>query len=243
MMETGEVKQYTKYGVGEILLVTVGILIALQINNWNSSKILKQKEIIILQQIKNELQLTLDTEINPAKAYYQKQDTLLKRVVKFYKNPDLDSPPGYNFGHSEILTLEDSLPDIFNVLFEWHFVINTSAFENLKSVGMDQITNDSLRVKISTIYSNVYPQILLTSQRVIHFLEDQLRPLINDHYKLLQYRTQHDLDYFRSNHPFINRINWLHRDRSWVLKTLNESIPRIEILMKEIDQELKRLES
>lgn len=29
--------QYLKYALGEILLVVVGILIALQINNWNQS--------------------------------------------------------------------------------------------------------------------------------------------------------------------------------------------------------------
>ena len=34
----GPVKKYLLYAVGEIFLVVIGILIALQINNWNQSR-------------------------------------------------------------------------------------------------------------------------------------------------------------------------------------------------------------
>ena len=33
-METGKTTRYFKYAIGEIFLVVIGILIALQINNW-----------------------------------------------------------------------------------------------------------------------------------------------------------------------------------------------------------------
>jgi hypothetical protein len=36
-METGKTSKYLKYAIGEIILVVIGILIALQINNWNES--------------------------------------------------------------------------------------------------------------------------------------------------------------------------------------------------------------
>ena len=35
MLSGGKVKNYLLYAVGEILLVVIGILFALQINNWN----------------------------------------------------------------------------------------------------------------------------------------------------------------------------------------------------------------
>ena len=38
LMETGKTSKYLKYAIGEILLVVIGILIALQINNWNEQK-------------------------------------------------------------------------------------------------------------------------------------------------------------------------------------------------------------
>ena len=37
-METGKTGKYFKYAIGEIILVVIGILIALSINNWNESR-------------------------------------------------------------------------------------------------------------------------------------------------------------------------------------------------------------
>ena len=38
LMETGKTGTYLKYAIGEIILVVIGILIALQINNWNENR-------------------------------------------------------------------------------------------------------------------------------------------------------------------------------------------------------------
>lgn len=37
-MENNKTGKYLKYAVGEIVLVVIGILIALQINNWNETR-------------------------------------------------------------------------------------------------------------------------------------------------------------------------------------------------------------
>ncbi|MGB5203859.1 MAG: DUF6090 family protein, partial [Eudoraea sp.] len=38
LLTENKIGQYLKYAIGEILLVVIGILIALQINNWNEVK-------------------------------------------------------------------------------------------------------------------------------------------------------------------------------------------------------------
>ena len=43
--------KYFKYAIGEILLVVIGILIALQINNWNEKRKLKAEEKEVIQQL------------------------------------------------------------------------------------------------------------------------------------------------------------------------------------------------
>jgi hypothetical protein len=63
-METGKTGRYFKYAIGEIVLVVIGILIALQINNWNENRINKQSEKLILNELHKEFisnKIQLDT--------------------------------------------------------------------------------------------------------------------------------------------------------------------------------------
>jgi len=48
-------KKYSTYAIGEILLVMIGILLALQINNWNSKRIEKREEISSYKNIKRQI--------------------------------------------------------------------------------------------------------------------------------------------------------------------------------------------
>ena len=57
-MEQNKTGKYFKYAIGEILLVVIGILIALQINNWNEQRKTRQSE----QEILNNLKPTEPTE-------------------------------------------------------------------------------------------------------------------------------------------------------------------------------------
>ena len=50
-METGKTTKYFKYAIGEIILVVIGILIALQINNWNENRKAKTNEIVLVKQL------------------------------------------------------------------------------------------------------------------------------------------------------------------------------------------------
>ena len=43
LLTEGKTTKYFKYAVGEIILVVIGILIALQINNWNENKRYKKE--------------------------------------------------------------------------------------------------------------------------------------------------------------------------------------------------------
>ena len=54
LMETGKTSRYIKYAIGEIILVVIGILIALQINNWNDKRKLREQEQQILGSLLSE---------------------------------------------------------------------------------------------------------------------------------------------------------------------------------------------
>jgi len=66
-METGKTSKYFKYAIGEIVLVVNGILIALQINNWNENRKNTQYEQNYLQRILKDLnkdQVELEMHFN-----------------------------------------------------------------------------------------------------------------------------------------------------------------------------------
>jgi len=57
-METGK---YLRYAIGEIVLVVIGILIALQVNNWNEYRKEKVEEKKILLSLHNEISNNLES--------------------------------------------------------------------------------------------------------------------------------------------------------------------------------------
>ena len=63
MIEEGHLRKYLVYAIGEILLVVLGILIALQVNNWNEAR----KESDLERQYLEELAENLSADINELK--------------------------------------------------------------------------------------------------------------------------------------------------------------------------------
>lgn len=75
--------KYFNYAVGEIILVVVGILIALQINNWNENRKTLLQEITILNNIKEDILLdTLGISFNIDK-HHEFIDAE-KKLLNFY---------------------------------------------------------------------------------------------------------------------------------------------------------------
>ena len=54
-MSENKTSKYFKYAFGEIILVVFGILIALQINNWNEERKNSQSEVVFLEGILNDI--------------------------------------------------------------------------------------------------------------------------------------------------------------------------------------------
>ena len=87
--------KYMKYAFGEIVLVVIGILIALSINNWNSNRIQKQKEQLLLGGLNEEFKankIQLDSVITKHKHALKSVDYLISKLpIKNIKTENLDS--------------------------------------------------------------------------------------------------------------------------------------------------------
>ena len=71
LLEENNLKKYLVYAIGEIILVVVGILIAVSINNWKQSKDLEQVEQNLYKDLIQELQHDL-AEIQGNREYNNK---------------------------------------------------------------------------------------------------------------------------------------------------------------------------
>ena len=63
--------KYARYAIGEIVLVVVGILIALSINNWNEQNKRNKDEQLLLSDLKFEI-LSNIKELEGITSYHQK---------------------------------------------------------------------------------------------------------------------------------------------------------------------------
>ncbi len=135
---------YILYASGEIILVVVGILLALQIDNWNNNRIDRVSELSILEEIHANLTLDLeDFEINLM--HFQ------TRVISNRTLLDVINSDG---------AYHDSLGYFYFYLRLFpHFTPNLSGYLMLQSRGLDIISNDSIRKAISSLYETNYNHI------------------------------------------------------------------------------------
>ena len=60
LIESGSARKYMLYAIGEIALVVIGILIALQINNWKEWRKDRLEEIVVLSDLEQNLQRNIE---------------------------------------------------------------------------------------------------------------------------------------------------------------------------------------
>ena len=84
--------KYLLYAIGEIVLVVIGVLIALQINNWNNQKLLNKAEVKSYQNIKRQIieDKTELTQIKGFNNYFKKSSELANKIIEVqdYNNAD-----------------------------------------------------------------------------------------------------------------------------------------------------------
>ena len=161
MIKNNKIKAYVLYAIGEIFLVMIGILLALQVNNWNEGR--KQK---------TELNNVLRTI-----SYDLETDTLVAgQIVKLYDTLQAKS----NIIINKQLKKEnykDCLACASLTTFYSPFNIQTKGFELLKSISNKQTTQkDSLVTNIIQIYSLYKPIIDKNNNR----LESEVMKNLNE---------------------------------------------------------------
>ncbi|MFY0697960.1 MAG: hypothetical protein JXR11_08930 [Balneola sp.] len=127
-MEQNNVRKYLLYAAGEIFLVVIGILIALQVNNWNEQNKNKKRAGILLEAIKADLESdiamidSVETLVDQQIAEFDKlQDKLTspevnaEKIIELIKNefnPLLGGIPGFNDNSYRSATSSGTISDL-----------------------------------------------------------------------------------------------------------------------------------
>lgn len=87
--------KYLKYAIGEIILVVIGILIALQINNWNEGR----KEVVKEKQLLNNLQGEFEDNLQDLDSIAIEVEKVIRSLEKVF---DLFSPTHTNISQDSL---------------------------------------------------------------------------------------------------------------------------------------------
>jgi len=158
LISSGSLTKYLLYALGEILLVVLGILIALQINNWNEHQKRLLQETELLESFEVELGNTRGRLQNIVE-----YNLYTKEVIAELEEHLLDKRP-----------YEARLDSMFFISTRFNFGdrFSTVALDNLNSYGIDIIRNKELRNQIILTYEaypylkeaqNIYTDIILSA--------------------------------------------------------------------------------
>ena len=229
-IQFASVRKYLIYAIGEILLITIGILIALNLNNWNQNQNAKDIEIKTLKEINlglsddlKDLQFSLD--------FYRNCKSSSDILVSHFNNrlPYNDTLDGH-FGKI----------GLFAVLS-----VRTGPFETLKSRGMETITNDSLRLKIANLYDFHYKTIVeYQNIHIEHYSE--VRDLFLTKFKNLKaFESASPINYekLQNDIVFLNIAKLSSDEASYSIYAYELAEANCIELLFEIGQEIDRLNS
>ncbi len=137
LINQNQMGKYFKYAIGEIALVMIGILLALQVNNWNEQLKSNEYERQLLLQLRNDLELNIkDLKTN---------SRLLEQTI--------NSTGILEMHLQQKLPYHDTLEIHFSNSGIWtKFLVNAGAYKTIESKGLDLISNLELRDLIFRIY-------------------------------------------------------------------------------------------
>ena len=140
LMNQNKTTKYFKYAIGEIVLVVIGILIALSISNWNEDRKDKHREVLILKNIKAELEANFEEHLLDL----DHAQTALRASLKILKCIETNNL------ENDSLEIYFSAINLYTPFFK-----DDDAYKSLVSNGTQLISDETIRNDITSYYDGV----------------------------------------------------------------------------------------
>ena len=224
IMESGSTRKYLLYACGEVLLVMIGILLALQINNWNEAGKTRNLELKLLAEIK--IALENDKNIH-LERLMQRSNLWVKECNDLIHVLDHDLP------------YHDSLGRKFHVLTSAAGTgFSTGAYNSLESVGIQIVRNDELRNRLVALYTQHIPGLETGFQNSRSNVLNFGRPLIRTEFKHLgETYVPVDFDRLRQDVLLYNVLKSIRNNNMSLQDDLRQTVDRIDGIITLIEEE------
>jgi len=220
--------KYFKYAIGEIILVVIGILIALQINNWNEFR----KERVVESNILKEILINLDSDLKSLDLKINESNKFLTHSVEVLQHLQNKTP------------ITDSLKYYYSALVgHGNYEPTTIAYDNLKTKGVDIIKNESTRQAISELYSITYFTLVEDRRTVVRRFQEIQAEMVQNKIKLIKpYGEAEPINFMELSKdiPFQNMLIkniWILK---WVINRYEKGKGEIEEVQQKIRQDLEK---
>ena len=195
LVNEGKTTNYLKYAIGEIVLVVIGILIALQINNWNEQRKLNQKDLQLCKELLND---ALADSI-----FFQSRrvglDEFKSTAHYILEQPELRKPD------STILIIAENANGFFiHTGLRYLSIVVNNGKNNIQEYQSNSVINALRRCKLQ------YDYVAAAFQRMNTMVENELNPF--------QKKYMHEFMDMEHTHD-LNVLNTIYDD-----KELQESI-------------------
>ncbi len=242
----GNSAKYLRYAIGEIALVVIGILIALQINNWNEERKNRSRERYVLEQLEKELQrdsTLLDRSIFLTHSKMSNAKILRDAIEKHRYGMALDSVLRFSFFNGRLVLFDAYTPSFDEILTTGNLSILRS--EELKE-QMKKHKNNNEGIK-TFLYDGSQKLKDDYNRHLYKYFESQIMTYLWENAPKNSI-SMDSLKNFRTNvHGFFDDPETIYHinncigvDRELYWHYTKRVMPRIEALLLEIRDELKQ---
>ncbi|WP_133085494.1 hypothetical protein [Winogradskyella aurantia] len=168
LLSENKFSKYLFYAIGEIILVVIGILIALSINNWNSDRIDSIKEQNLLKELKSdylsnvkEIEVTLNQMITQQVAY--------ERIFDYLdNNKPVDSALQKSFEYIQGI-------GVFNS--------SNTTYKFIETNGINLLSNSEIRKDATILYDEYFSNIVVRRNNHYHLIQNNLMPFMKKEFR------------------------------------------------------------
>lgn len=137
--------KYIRYAIGEIILVVIGILIALQINNWNEERI----QVKELDDLKKSISSAIQSDITFLKLIRTGRKNIGIQTDSIFSNYIENQKPVYNF--NDYAYISNTFRELNNIIY---YQPNLSAFDALKnSIYLSKLQGTDIELLLNSFYA------------------------------------------------------------------------------------------